>query len=509
MHERTSDPEEIDEYHAGSPIGERSVHVVSNREPYSHEFEDGEIVVSRPAGGLTSALDPVLQSIDGTWIAWGSGEADDVVVDDSDHVAVPPDDPSYDIRRVWLSEDELSGYYYGFSNQVLWPVFHGFPSKANYSESFFTTYRDVNERFASVVLEEIESEDPIVWFHDYHFGLAPGFINDRLPESATLAQFWHIPWPPYDVFTRCPHGRAVLEGVLENDIVAVHTAADRDRLVHGARTELDANFDSTTGTITNDGDRTDLRVAPLPVDVEPFQRDPPASDGPTFWEEVSDRHDLETGTVAVGVDRLDYTKGIIERLDALARLWERSPEYRGELTYVQKASESRSHIDAYREYQDAVRDRVDGINDRFGTSDWRPIVFRDTMISQPELGELYRNADVALVTPRRDGLNLVAKEFVAAQDESPGVLVLGEAAGVTEEFGEHALTVTPLQTGGFAETIREAIEMPPAERRRRMRALTNVVRELDEETWIERVFGYSGESDGVGELSHEKHAFVR
>ncbi|MFW6385518.1 MAG: trehalose-6-phosphate synthase, partial [Halodesulfurarchaeum sp.] len=258
----------------------REVYVVSNREPYVHEFSGDDIAVSRPVGGLTSALDPVLQELGGTWIAWGSGDADVEVVDDTDRVGVPPESSAYELRRVWIDESTLQGYYYGFSNQVLWPICHGFLGNVNYEEGFWERYREVNEQFASVVEREVRStdpengtddshrdtDDPIVWIHDYHFGVAPGRLRDRLPAAATLAFFWHVPWPPWDLFRRCPHHRAILDGILSNDVVGVHTQQDRRHLVQCAREAFDATYDSHTGSVIHDDHRTTVRVAPVPVD---------------------------------------------------------------------------------------------------------------------------------------------------------------------------------------------------------------------------------------------------
>ena len=464
----------------------RQLLVVSNREPYEHDRgDDGEVTVSRPAGGLTAALDPLARRVGCTWIAWGSGDAVREVVGERDHVAVPPEDPRFELRRVWLDDDLVDGYYYGYANQVLWPTCHGMPSKLSHDAEFWRRYRDANAGFVGAIEEEIDPDrrDPLVWFQDYHFALAPRMLRRRVADVHSM-HFWHVPWPPWDLFRRLPEAPTLLRGLLGNDAVAFHTDRDRRYFVRCARAALDAEYDADAGAVVLDGASTRVRTHPLGVDADAIGEQARSPEADAFWSDFVETHGLEDVQVAVGVDRLDYTKGLTARLAALERLLEREPGYRGELTLVQKASESRIRIDEYRAVKREVESEVERINDRFATEDWQPVVYIEEFVPRPGLLGLYRHADAALVSSLRDGMNLVAKEFVAAQIGEPGVLVLSELAGAAEELGDGALTINPVDTEAFAGAIDRALTMPSAERRRRMQDLRHCVYGSDSRSWV-------------------------
>jgi len=467
-------------------LDDRELLVASNREPYAHGFDDDGITYTRPAGGLTAALDPIMQELSGTWIAWGSGDADFEVADDGGRVAIPPEDPAYTLRRLHLSERQLSGYYYGYSNQVLWPLCHGMPTRARFEAEFWSFYRDVNRTFAEAIVDSADGADPVVWVHDYQLALVPRLVRTELPD-AFLTQFWHVPWPSWDVFRSCPQRRQLLEGLLANDLIAFHS----ERYCEAFRDCVTAAFDDARiddeGRIERGGDRTRVKCCPLGIDAEAYADLARSDEAASFRSSFVTEHDLG-GRVAVGVDRLDYTKGIPERLNALERLWERHPERRGTFTYVQKGSASRTCIDDYRELAETIERRIAEINDRFGTADWTPIVYTDEHYSRAELTALYRNADVAIVSPVRDGMNLVAKEYVASQLDGDGALVLSEFAGAAEALGDGALVVNPYDVDAFADTIEAALAMPAATRRRRMRTLRERVAGEDRDAWIAAQF---------------------
>lgn len=474
--------------------------VASNREPYTHSYDDdGELSVSRPAGGLTAALDPIMQELSGTWVAWGSGDADFDVADDEGRVAVPPEDPSYTVRRLHLTDRELTGYYYGFSNQVLWPLCHGMPTRATFDDEFWDFYTDVNETFADALVDSAETDDPVVWFQDYHLALAPRLVREQLPE-AFLTQFWHVPWPSWETFRSCPQHRELLTGLLANDVLGFHDETYCQSFFECVEAALDdVTVDRDAGEVTFARHTTRVQGQPLGIDADAHAELAATEAAESFWASFSERKDLGD-QVAVGVDRLDYTKGILQRLDALEHLWEHNPERQGTLTYVQKGSESRSRIDEYRELQADVERRVEEINDRFGTDDWTPVVYDRSYYDREQLAALYRYADVALVSPLRDGMNLVAKEYVASQLGDDGVLVLSEFAGAVECLGEEALVVNPNDTEAFATAIEAALSMPERTRRRRMRALRRQVHGEDTDAWIELQFEgvQDDRSDGDG-----------
>ncbi len=470
---------------AGGPSRPSSLVVVSNRQPYSHDRTDGELSVDEPAGGLTAGLDPVMRTTDGTWIAWGDGDADESVTDETGRVRVPPDDPSYTLRRLWLSERDVERYYAGYSNQVLWPVCHGANWKVEHAERYFDRYRDVNERFAEAAVDTAD-EDTTVWFQDYHLALAPRRVKEEC--DAFCMQFWHIPWPGWDGFRRLPQREELLDGLLANDFLAFHLPSYVERFLDCAESGLDATVDREAGSVRCRGETTTVGAFPLGVDAQ--RRHEQARSVPNgFWDSFREDHGIGPDErVAVGVDRLDYTKGIPERLAALERLFERHPERRGRLRYVQKVAESRTTIPAYRRLGRTVRDEVARINHRFAVDGWEPIVHLEEYLGEHELAGLYRHADCALVSPVCDGMNLVAQEYVAAQVDGNGVLVLSELAGAHELLGEQAVSINPYATETFADAIEEALGMGARERQERMDALRRVVFENDLESWMDELF---------------------
>ncbi|SNZ12265.1 trehalose 6-phosphate synthase [Natronoarchaeum philippinense] len=472
---------------AASFLDGRRLVVMSNRQPYSHEYDGDEVVVNRPAGGLTAALDPVIQTVGGTWVAWGSGEADRVVADD-DVVEVPPEDPAYDLRRVWLDEEQVDGYYYGYSNQALWPLSHSDTTRATFSRDDWKCYREVNELFAEAAVEACDDADPVIWFQDYHFGLAPQMARERLGEDAFLMQFWHLPWTGWDVFRACPQAEQLLDGLLANDLLGFHTAAYCQHFLDTVEATTDYDVDRGTRCVRQNDRRTYVRPFRIGIDADAQAAAADTDEAASFWETFADAHGLEDRRVGVGVDRLDYTKGIVERLEALEQFFETRPEWRGEFTFVQKGSESRSRIPAYRKVQERVEAKVADINSRFGTTDWQPIVYTTEMLSGEALAGLYRHADLCLVTSLRDGMNLVAKEFAAAQLDTTGVLVLSELAGASDELGDDAVLIHPSDTPAVADAIERALSMPADERERRMRGLREQVLDADVYEWIASQF---------------------
>ncbi|WP_435152024.1 alpha,alpha-trehalose-phosphate synthase (UDP-forming) [Haladaptatus sp. DFWS20] len=472
---------------ATSLFENREFVLVSNREPYTHERDDGSITVVRPAGGLTSALDPMMASTGGTWVAWGSGGADDEASDENGCVRVPPESPSYELKRVSLTEEQVRNYYYGYSNKVLWPLCHSDTAKVTSDARFWRQYRETNRQFAAAVRERTDPSNAVIWFQDYHFALAPRYIRDQSP-GAFCMQFWHIPWPSWDVFQSCPQYEELLDGLLANDLLGFHLDQYCQNFLDCVSHALDADVDRNRGRIDYDG-RT-VRVAAFPLGIDTAERRTLAEgkEAGEQWESLRKTYRIpDEGQLALGVDRLDYTKGIEQRLAALEHLWEWYPDCRERLTYVQKATESRSRIDEYQHLQANVGARVERINDRFGTETWQPVISINDHLPQSALAALYREADICLVSSLRDGMNLVAKEFVASQVADPGVLVLSELVGAHEELGESALTVHPNDTEAFAATVDQARMMEPEERSNRMRRLREQVETNDIEQWKRNV----------------------
>ncbi|MDG5818525.1 trehalose-6-phosphate synthase [Natronococcus sp. A-GB7] len=504
-----SRPDETDDGDDG-PGCPGSLIVVSNRQPYRHEYEseaesDGEdrsIVVDEPAGGLTAGLDPVVREANGTWIAWGDGEADFAVTDANDCVSVPPGEDAYTLHRIGLSEEAVDSYYYGFSNQVLWPLCHEFPDLIRERDGWtndFEWYRTVNERFADAVAEHATAES-IVWIQDYHFGLAPRLIRERIPKAATIAHFWHIPWPTPETFAECPVREELLEGLLGNDLLGFHVDRYARLFLECVEQYLDgAVVDHEEWLVDYDEGTTRLATAAMGIDAESHDESARAvEETDALLEEFGVSPEV---TLGLGVDRLDYSKGIPERLAALERFFERNPDRRGTFTFLQKATPSRTGIPAYERLGDLVRSEVTRINSRFGTDDWQPIVYTEEYVPQENLCGLYRRADVMVISPLLDGMNLVAQEYVAscvgegpASETAPGephgdgVLLLSERTGAHERLGDDAVTIDPTDTDAFAAQLETALAMPASERRRRMRSLRTDVFEADLEAWMDSQF---------------------
>ena len=476
---------DVDVWDPKAAFEDRQLLVVSNRQPYRHtQSTDGETSVDSPAGGLIASLDPMMQQVGGTWVAWGDGDADSAHVDANQRVDVPPADPSYTLRRLWLSDEQIRDYYDGFSNSVLWPLCHSSLATVRSKHDYWKRYQRTNEQFAEVVSDEA-TDQSIIWLQDYHLGLAPSYIRERLGEEPLLMHFWHIPWPPRDLFQACPHGRELLRGLLANDIIGFHVGGYCYNFLEAVDAEFeDATINWHTGAVTLEGSRTRVKTIPMGVPGEKIERIAQSYDSEEF-DAFKRSYGIDDDTaVAVGVDRLDYSKGIPERLHALELFLSRHPEWMGSVTHVLVCTESRSRIPAYKRLQNRVADGISRINERFGTDDWQPVVEVTEYLSQRELYGLYRHSELCLVTPICDGLNLIAQEYVAAQDDDDGVLVLSDQAGVHDLLGDLAVSVPPYDAGAFADRLEEALTMSRQTRGARMSRMRRVVDDNDLETWI-------------------------
>ena len=459
--------------------------IVSNREPYIHIRRNDRIEVQRPASGLVTALEPVMRACSGTWIAHGGGSADRDTVDASDYILVPPERPAYRIRRVWLSKEEEAGYYYGFSNSGLWPLCHIAHTRPIFRTADWNAYVVVNRRFAEAVVREAKSADPIVLVQDYHFALLPRMIRERLPE-ATVITFWHIPWPNAEAFGICPWRESILDGLLGSSILGFHTQFHCNNFIDAVDRYVEARIDRETFTISYGGDQTAVRRYPIsiewPLNSKTMQK--PVAD---CRADVRRKNGLAAdAVVGVGIDRLDYTKGILERFLAVERFLELEPEWIGKFTFVQIAAPSRSSIDEYQNFEARVRALARRINDKFSSKHYEPILLKVEHYDADDIYEHYRAADVCIVSSLHDGMNLVAKEFVASRDDERGVLILSQFTGASRELPE-ALIVNPYNIDQCAAALRVALTMPPAEQRDRMRSMRGVVQEFNVYRWAGRM----------------------
>ena len=459
--------------------------VVSNREPYIHQRRGERIELSRPASGLVTALEPIMRACSGTWIAHGSGSADREVVDKHDRIKVPPEKPAYQLRRVWLTAEEEAGYYYGFANEGLWPLCHIAHVRPTFRSSDWAHYVAVNRKFARAMVSEAKTKAPIVLVQDYHLALLPKMIHEELPD-ATIITFWHIPWPNPESFAICPWREEVLAGLLGSSILGFHTQFHCNNFVDTVDRFLEARVDRESFNVSFGAKLTAVRRYPIsiawPPEAEMLQKTvPDCRSSIRQMNDLPPEHKL-----GVGIDRLDYTKGIMERLRAIERLLELNPDWVGRFSFVQIAAPTRSGIDEYQHHEAQVRAMAARINARFARQGPPPIVLKVEHHEPQAVYEYFRAADLCFVSSLHDGMNLVAKEFVAARDDERGVLILSEFTGAARELPE-ALIVNPYDADQCAAALHLALTMPAAEQRDRMRLMRGLVAEFNVFRWAGRM----------------------
>ncbi|MDD5558978.1 trehalose-6-phosphate synthase [Candidatus Methylomirabilis sp.] len=461
----------------------RSIFVISNREPYIHVNNGKQVECLVPASGLVTALEPVLAACEGTWIAHGSGDADSLVVDDADRLRVPPADPKYILKRVWLTKAEEKGYYYGFANEGLWPLCHIAHTRPVFRADDWRYYRDVNGKFAQVALAELEGvEEPCVLIQDYHFALLPRLIKERRPD-ARVGLFWHIPWPNPESFGICPWQRELLHGMLGADLIGFHIQFHCNNFLDTVDRALESRIEWEHFAVRRGNSTT--YVKPFPISIA-FPDDATAPGEGTVEPQGKDALLMEFGVrttyLAVGVDRLDYTKGLLERLRGIERFLEKYPKFQGEFTFVELGAPSRTHIKQYQDLIAAIEAESDRINWRFQNSDWKPILLLKRHHTGQAIRRFYKAADACLVTSLHDGMNLVAKEFVAAREDEQGVLILSRFTGASRELRD-ALIVNPYDIEELADAVYAAVNMTKEEQTIRMRRMRDVVKEHNVYRW--------------------------
>lgn len=464
--------------------------LVSNREPYEHVRGVNGVDVRQPPGGLVSALDPTMRHIHGTWVAWGSGTADRETSDGTGRVRVPPDEPSYTLRRVWLDDADIEGYYHGFANRALWPLCHMLIQYFEFRTSFWDRYRTVNLRFAHAVADEAERCEgrSVIWIQDYHFGLVAEFVRAMRP-TAFIHQFWHIPFPPPDILRLLPAAvqEALLRGLLGNDLLEFQTDRYAVNFLECVDEFLpDAQVNRAGSSIVWGGRTIQAGSFPISIDVERFETMARSPDTEARVATLRGRYTRDGRQLGIAVDRIDYTKGIPERLRAIDHVWQVYPALRERVTFLCVCTPSRSTVPAYSTLEQEVTSMVLDINARYGTPDWTPIVLIHNNVDAELLAAVYRAADLCLVSSLQDGMNLVAKEFVASQVDERGVLLLSRFTGAAEEI-DGALLINPFNVDGFASCIRTAIEMSRDERRRRAHRMRSQLREATIFDWLDGI----------------------
>lgn len=470
-------------------FGQAKLIVVANREPYIHVYEGSDIRCMRPASGLTTALDPVMRACGGVWVAHGSGDADRVMADERNRVQVPPDNPAYTLRRVWLSKEQEQGYYYGFANEGLWPLCHVAYTRPKFDKEDWGHYQAVNQKFADAILDEAGNDPAVVFVQDYHFALLSRMLKNAR-NDLVVAQFWHIPWPNREVFRVCPWQHEILDGLLGNDLLSFHIQYHCNNFLDTVDRSIEAKVDMEHFAVTRGGRTTlvrphpisidaDLVVATLPPDLEAEER------------RLRKHLRLRNERILVGADRVDYTKGIPDRFTAVARLLDRHPELQGTFSLVQIGAPSRVHIPEYRRLNDEIDQLAEEINWRYGHGSWRPIVFLNEHHEPSQIYSLFRIAAVCVVSSLHDGMNLVAKEFVAARNDLRGVLVLSQFTGAARELNE-ALLINPYSIDEFAEALHLALIMSAEEQENRMRRMREQILEHNIYRWASKLLSEAG-----------------
>lgn len=490
--------------HAINALSGMPLVVVSNREPYVHQYRGGQPVVTRPAGGLVTGLDPVLRACGGVWVAQGSGDADRITADRDGCIPVPPEDPRYTLKRVFISKEEEQGYYFGFSNEGLWPLCHLTHERPVFRAGDWEQYVRANQRFADAVLDEVGPDSAVVMVQDYQMALVPGMIKQKRPDMR-VGLFWHIPWPSAESFRICPYRIELLQGMLGADLLGFHLQQHCNNFLETVDRMLETKIDRERFAVEIRGHTATIR--PFPISVQSWQERGVAVGDKLRAQLAGLRrdHGLEGVMVGVGVDRIDYTKGIAERLRAIERLFEKHPDLIGRFTFVQLGAPSRTNIPRYRDMVTELEKMAEAINTRFRTAAWAPVRMLVGQHEGPLVYAFFRMAEVCVVSSLHDGMNLVAKEYVAAQSEAddlvaevqrgPGALVLSEFAGAARDLPE-ALIINPYDTEQFAAAIYQAISMEPAERRSRMARMRERVEENNIYRWAAEFLAALAQTDG-------------
>jgi len=456
--------------------------IVSNRQPYIHEYSGGKIRCVPAISGVTIALDPVMRSSGGLWIAYGSGDADRDVVDEHNKIAVPPENPQYTLKRVWLTKEEEDGYYYGYANQSLWPISHISYEKPVFLLNDWKYYVSVNKKFAESVLEELGKKKNFIWLHDYHLALCARYIKEKRPDC-TVSLFWHIPWPNPEVFRICPQKIEILEGLLSNDLLGFHLRYHCHNFLSTIEQELEAKVDWEEMSVTFKTHKTLVRPFPISVDFLGISEKAATDEVTQAMERISSEIDPTYELLGIGIDRIDYTKGLLERLHAIDRFLEKYPQYQGRFVFIQIGALSRIHIKTYKRLIENVQTQAEEINWKYRQGRWYPIVIMNRRIDFATHLAFYRMSDLCIVSSLHDGMNLVAKEFLAANIDKKGMIILSQFTGAARELQDNAVLVNPYDVDGFADAIKEALEMSLEEKRMRIEKMRAIVKENNIYRW--------------------------
>ena len=463
-------------------LGENALFVVSNREPYMHVIDEATVITKcmRPASGVVTALHPILCACGGTWLAHGAGNADKKFVNSKDKLGVPPEDNRYILKRIWLNKEEEDGYYYGFSNEGLWPLCHNTHTRPIFRETDWNVYKKVNQKFADSLLEELPVKNPFVFIQDYHFTLLGRMIKEKRPD-ATIALFWHIPWPTPESFSICPYRKEILDGMLGCDLIGFHVQNHCNNFLDTANRLLESRVDTEKFSVSRLNKETFIRAFPISVNGY-MNKETEAPDLEKQIAKIKTEFELDDKIIGVGVDRIDYTKGIVERVLAIDRFFEKYPQYKKKIVFIQMAAPSRVHIKRYHDLMAEIDELIEKKNWKHMDGNWKPIIYLKKHFSADEIIPFYKMADFCLVSSLHDGMNLVAKEYVAAKKDLSGALILSQFTGAARELTD-AIQFNPYAIEEFAEAIKTAVKMPIEEKKKRMENMRKVVAENNIYRW--------------------------
>ncbi len=467
-------------------LGDYLFIVVSNRQPYVHVFKARKIQCQRGAGGVITALDPVMRACHGLWVAFGNGDADRRVADKDGKIKVPPENPSYDLKRVWLTREEEKGYYYGYSNEALWPLCHMAFTRPTFRKEDWEYYTQVNKKFAQAIVEEIGDKKAFVWIQDYHLCLLPKFLKEMAQTQLIVAHFWHIPWPNYEAFRICPQKKEILEGLLANDLLGFHILFHCHNFIDAVDREIECKIDRERFSVIRADHETLIRPYPISVDFEGINELASSSAVSKAKQALTEEFGLSNLKVLLGLDRLDYTKGIPERLLAVDRLLENHPELKEKIVFLQMGEVSRIHIGRYKALNDEINGLVEEINWKHSTDGWEPIILVRRHLSFIELLAFYHLGDICIVSSLHDGMNLVAKEFLSSRADEMGMLVLSQFTGASRELTD-AILVNPYDREQFSEAIFSALNLSEEELKKRVAKMRQVIQENNIFHWAGKI----------------------
>ncbi|MBD3262353.1 MAG: trehalose-6-phosphate synthase [Candidatus Altiarchaeales archaeon] len=462
-------------------LGDAKLIVASNREPYMHVWRGEEIKTVRPASGMAVALDSIMQACGGTWVAHGAGDADQEVVDEENVIEVPQKNPKYRLKRVWMTKKEEQGYYDITSNELFWPLCHTVYVRPKFNERAWNEYKKINQRFANAILEEIGDEQAFIWFQDFHLSLAPRMIKNKKQDLVT-AHFWHIPWPQNETFRACPWKHKILDGLLANDLIGFHTRYHCNNFLETVDRNLVSKTDRSEYSVLYKHKKTYVKPFPISVDYHKIKKMAEEPERQKTIKPIKHRLNLENKVVGVGVERVDYTKGIPEKLKALEWFLEKNPQYKEKLTYIQIGSPSRLRLEEYRSINEEIEELVEDINWRQGTKKWTPIIYLSEHHDFEDIINYYMLADFCIVSSLHDGMNLVAKEYISSKTNADGMLILSRFTGAQEELTD-ALLVNPYDTRRFAAVIKKLLTLKAEKKKERMQKLRDIVEENNIYTW--------------------------